>query len=114
MRSGSSPARAARMFAVLVVFVVSVPMVAAQQPGKPTVPDSVAFESGIEYTNPDGQHLQLDMARPKTGNGPFPAILCIHGGGFRAGNRQSFDSLCVRLAEQGYVAATITYRLAPK
>lgn len=81
---------------------------------KPKVPDSVTFEPNIEYTNPDHQHLQLDMARPKTGEGPFPAIVCIHGGGFRAGNRQGYDGLCIKLAEQGYVAVTVTYRLAPK
>jgi acetyl esterase/lipase len=80
----------------------------------PTVPDSVVWEEGIEYTNPDDQHLQLNLARPKTGEGPFPAVICIHGGGFRAGKRDGYDSLCVKLAERGYVAATITYRLAPK
>ncbi len=77
------------------------------------VPADVIFESGIEYSNPDNQHLQLDMARPKS-DGPFPAILCIHGGGFRAGNRQGYDKQCIRLAQHGYVALTVTYRLAPK
>ncbi len=80
----------------------------------PTIPDTVSWEQGIEYTNPDDQHLQLNLARPKAGEGPFPAIICIHGGGFRAGTRDSYDALCVKLAERGYVAATITYRLAPK
>jgi acetyl esterase/lipase len=77
------------------------------------IPDGVIFESGIEYSNPDGQHLQLDLARPK-GEGPFPAVICIHGGGFRAGSRTGYDSLCLKLAANGYVAATVTYRLAPK
>jgi len=81
---------------------------------QPTVPDTVVFESGIEYSNPDNQHLQLDMARPNTNEGPFPAILCIHGGGFRAGTRQGYDGQIIRLADKGYVAVTITYRLAPK
>jgi acetyl esterase/lipase len=54
------------------------------------------------------------MARPKSGTGPFPAIVCIHGGGFRAGTRQGYDSLCIRLAQQSYVAVTVSYRLAPK
>jgi acetyl esterase/lipase len=78
------------------------------------VPDSVQWETGIEYANPDGTHLQLNLARPKTGDGPFPAVLCIHGGGFRAGKREAHDALCLKLAERGYVAATITYRLAPQ
>jgi acetyl esterase/lipase len=41
-------------------------------------------------------------------------VICIHGGGFRAGTREGYDQLCVQLAERGYVAVTVTYRLAPK
>jgi acetyl esterase/lipase len=78
------------------------------------VPDNVLFERDIEYSNPDGQHLQLNLARPKNVSGPTPAILCIHGGGFRAGTREGYNALCVKLAQRGYVAATVTYRLAPK
>lgn len=79
----------------------------------PQTPDTVIREDGIEYSNADGVSLQLNLVRPKTGEGPFPAVLCIHGGGFRAGKRESYDALCNKLAERGYVAATITYRLAP-
>jgi len=86
---------------------------AAAQKG-PAVPDAVTFEAGIEYTNPDGQHVQLNIARPKVGDGPFPTVLCIHGGGFRAGDRKSYDALCIKLAEKGYVAVTASYRFAPK
>jgi acetyl esterase/lipase len=101
--------------AVLLCLVFSFgPQRAAGQQAKVKVPDSVVFEPNIEYSNPDGQHLQLDMARPKAGDGPFPAVVCIHGGGFRAGSRQGYDSLCIRLAEQGYVAVTVSYRLAPR
>lgn len=77
-------------------------------------PAGVVVENDVEFSNPDGQHLQLNLARPATGAGPFPAVLCIHGGGFRAGTRQSYDRLIGKLAERGYVAATVTYRLAPK
>jgi acetyl esterase/lipase len=78
------------------------------------VPDSVIVERDVEYSNPDGQHLCLNIARPKSGDVARPAILCIHGGGFRAGSRDGYNALCTRLVEQGYVAATVTYRLAPK
>jgi acetyl esterase/lipase len=86
----------------------------AQAQKAPVVPGDVIFKTGIEYTNPDDQHLQLNLAMPKKGDGPFPAILCIHGGGFRAGKREGYDSQCIRLAQQGYVALTVSYRLAPK
>lgn len=78
------------------------------------IPTDVVFEKGIEYANPDGQHLQLNLARPKAGTGPFPAVVCIHGGGFRAGHRDGYNALCLKLAQRGYVAATVSYRLAPK
>ena len=101
--------------AVLTIFVFFPGVALAQKAGaKLKVPDNVIFEPDIQYANPDGQHLQLDLARPKSGTGPFPAVLCIHGGGFRAGSRQGYDGLCLRLAEQGYVSVTASYRLAPK
>ena len=78
------------------------------------VPDDVVFEAKIEYAAPDGQPLYLDMARAKAVNKQAPAIVCIHGGGFRAGNREHHDGLCVALAQRGYVAVTPTYRLAPQ
>src|SRR5204863_524776 len=77
------------------------------------VPEGVTFEKGIEFANPDNQHLQVDLARPKDGAGPFPAVVCIHGGGFRAGTREGYDKLCLTLAQRGYVAITVTYRLSP-
>jgi acetyl esterase/lipase len=74
----------------------------------------IVFEKDIEYTNPDDQHLQLNLARPAKIEGRAPAILCIHGGGFRAGKREGWDERCRKLAARGYVAVTASYRLAPK
>jgi len=100
---------------VALLVLLAAPGVRAQEPkAGPKVPETVVFEPGIEYADPDGQHLKLDLARPKSGTGPFPAVLCIHGGGFRAGTRDGYDGLCIRLAERGYVAVTASYRLAPK
>lgn len=106
------PVALSRSLIAGVLFGVLAPAAYAQKP--PAVPADVVFESGVEYANPDGQHLQLDLARPKAGDGPFPAVVCVHGGGFRAGKREGYDAQCVRLAQHGYVALTITYRLAPK
>ena len=77
-------------------------------------PDSLIWEEGIVYSTPNGEALALNMARPKPDSGLRPAILCIHGGGFRAGKRESYDNQCKKLASRGFVAVTITYRLAPK
>ena len=77
------------------------------------VPENVTFTRDVEYASPGNQPLQLNIAKPKAAGGARPAILCIHGGGFRAGKRESYDKLCLTLAQHGYVAATVTYRLAP-
>lgn len=77
-------------------------------------PDDVTVERGVEYSKAGGESLQLNLARPKAGAGPFPAVVCIHGGGFRAGKRESYDALTAKLAQRGYIAATVSYRLAPK
>lgn len=41
-------------------------------------------------------------------------VVCIHGGGWAAGKRQDLDELTRQLAAQGFVAATVSYRFAPK
>jgi acetyl esterase/lipase len=76
----------------------------------------VVFEEGIEFANPAGQHLKLNLARPKdVAQGQrLPAVVCIHGGGFRAGDRAGWNERCRKLAGEGYVAVTVTYRLAPQ
>ena len=77
------------------------------------IPEDISFLRSVEFSSPSGEPLQLNLAAPKKGSGPFPAVLCIHGGGFRAGTREGYDGLCVQLAQKGYVAATVTYRLSP-
>jgi acetyl esterase/lipase len=82
----------------------------AQAPPKkpPTV-----VERDVAYGKGGDQELKLNLARPKDGAGPFPAVVCVHGGGWRAGNRKDLDKLIEALAERGFVAATVSYRLAP-
>jgi acetyl esterase/lipase len=74
----------------------------------------ITTEKDIVYGKADTVELKLDMARPKEGKGPFPAIVCIHGGGWKAGDRSNLATLIKTLAGKGYVAVTISYRLTPK
>jgi acetyl esterase/lipase len=70
----------------------------------------VTVERDITYSTADGAELKLDVARP-VGDGPFPAIVFIHGGGWFQGNRDAYKTQILEAAERGYVAATISYRL---
>lgn len=74
---------------------------------------ALAGAQTFEYSNV-GQKLEIDIVRPASTPGPAPTVLLIHGGGFRAGNRQSYLPLAQKLAARGYVAATASYRLAPR
>ncbi len=80
----------------------------------PPLPDSLIHDAGVEYSNVGGS-MQMDIVQPReSSGGPRPAVLLVHGGGFRAGKRESYLPMAVRLAERGYVAATASYRLSPQ
>lgn len=68
----------------------------------------------IVYTKVGDQELKLDLARPASGDGPFPAVLVIHGGAWRGGDKASSRPLLVQFAQRGYVAISPQYRFCPK
>lgn len=70
----------------------------------------VTLEENVTYGKGGDSELKLDIARPN-GEGPFPAIVFIHGGGWYQGSRQGYRSQIMEAAKRGYVAATISYRL---
>lgn len=102
-----------RLCSFLPVVVLSAFTLSSLRAAEPPVPEDVTFEKDIEYSNVDGQHLQVDLAMPKKVEGTLPAVVCIHGGGFRAGKRTGYDKMVQMLAQHGYVAITVEYRLAP-
>ncbi len=57
---------------------------------------------------------RLDLCVPKNAPGIHPGVLLIHGGGWKSGDKSFFRDMCKSLAAQGFVAATINYRLAPR
>src|SRR5260370_5598228 len=76
------------------------------------VPSDVIVERGIDYTSIPHGKLAMDVARPK-GPGKYPGVVLIHGGGFSGGKRDSYLPMAIRLAQNGYVAAAVSYRLTP-
>jgi acetyl esterase len=74
----------------------------------------------LTYGVADGVPLRLDICRPTTDPGVAialrPAIIAIHGGSWMEGDKAEpqWRDICTWLASQGYVAATVDYRLAPK
>ena len=77
------------------------------------------------YSTVGKEQLRLELVVPDT-PGPHPVVVCFHGGGWTAGNRLDLcgpyafapggkDKGILRvLADNGFAAASVGYRLAPK
>ncbi|HET6994072.1 MAG TPA: alpha/beta hydrolase [Chitinophagaceae bacterium] len=75
--------------------------------------DSVIEKKDITYCTLNTRELKLDVFYPKQKTGkPRIAVLFIHGGGWRTGNRTQHYQLAQRLAKLGYVCITPEYRLS--
>jgi pectinesterase len=80
-----------------------------------TVPATVRAVTDVTYIRRGAHDLKLDLYMPVAGGtAPRPAIVFVHGGGWRTGVRANFAPMAIRMAERGYVAATIEYRLSPE
>ncbi|RDB07042.1 pectinesterase family protein [Runella aurantiaca] len=67
----------------------------------------------IAYANTGTRDLELDVFYPKAKTTkPRPTVLIIHGGGWRSGDRSQHIPLAQKLAERGFVAVTVEYRLS--
>src|SRR5262245_63058787 len=120
----SSQARIPRMTRVtlpaLFCLTLTAPVLPAAQPAEP----AVKVEKNVAYATVGGEKLLLDIAVPP-GDGPFPCVVCFHGGAWRGGSRRDLSggfkdrngkphaSWIEVIAAKGYVAAAVSYRLAP-
>jgi acetyl esterase/lipase len=85
----------------------------ADEPTKPS-PSKVATANDLVYTKAGDVELKLDLARPDGGEGPFPAVLVIHGGAWRSGDKASNRGALAEFARRGYVAISPQYRFCPR
>ncbi len=83
----------------------------------------LALESSASQSHPDVVYarrgegadaieLVADIELPP-GDGPFPAVICVHGGAWRLGNKQHMSHVVPQLVARGYATMAINYRLAP-
>jgi len=95
-----------RLSALAAVILTLGPSMANAQPSAPVV-----TKTDVIYGRVEGSALLANIAYP---DGPSlkPAILSVHGGRWRAGNRADASSIKVaQWAEFGYFAMSIDYRL---
>ncbi|MFA6242241.1 MAG: alpha/beta hydrolase [Candidatus Hydrogenedentales bacterium] len=76
------------------------------------VPETITETKDIEYGRAGDKSLLLDMYLPTKADKPAPALVFIHGGGWRKGDRADYRFYTIRMAEAGYAAFTISCRLS--
>lgn len=80
------------------------------------VAPSVRRERGVVFHEEEDLRLRLDVYRPKQlPDGPRPAVIQVHGGGWLSGSRyEQGVPLLNHLASLGWIGFNIDYRLSPE
>ncbi len=77
-----------------------------------TTLDQLDEQLDITFAQYGERTLAMDIYRPKQADGPLPAIICIHGGGWGKGSKIHHRKVAQALAAEGFVTASIDYRLS--
>ena len=56
--------------------------------------------------------ISLDFYKAQVGDGPRPALVLVHGGGWTKGSRHKVQTWALRAAAEGFLVFAIDYRLA--
>ncbi len=109
----------AAIASTLVIAVFAAGQIFAQDKPSTAAPDGsyLGFLDGVKhrsvvYSRGENYELKCDIYVPN-GDGPFPAILAIHGGAWRSGTKLHMLRHAFKFCEQGFVVVCINYRHAP-
>ena len=81
----------------------------------PQVPADISIKKNIVYSAISQRALHLDIYyRNKKTKKKSPAILLIHGGGWKSGDKSQNEAMAIYFASNDYVAITVEYRLSPE
>lgn len=72
---------------------------------------AVEVRRDVPYGTANGKQLLLDAYVPPVSGARRPAVVMIHGGGWRVGDKASWAEDAARFAERGWVAFSVNYRL---
>jgi acetyl esterase len=79
--------------------------------------NGVRVQQDVTYRSVDDAAIKLNVCQPKkTSTTERAAIVVVHGGSWRGGDKssQEWSSVCQWFASAGYVAFDLNYRLAPQ
>lgn len=78
----------------------------------PALPEGVAEEKNVTYRTLGNRELRADIFYPSDSGQQYPGVLLVHGGGWRTGDRSLLIPIAHQLADNGYVAVCVEYRLS--
>ncbi len=73
----------------------------------------VIVEKEIVYKEINSRRLHLDAFYKKSKK-QYPAVVLVHGGGWKSGNKLQMESIGLAMASKGYSCFTVEYRLSPE
>jgi len=76
------------------------------------LPPVGAFHDAVPVAGA-GEGVTADVVVPE-GEGPWPVLVYLHGGGWVAGSPKTHKKVGYRFAEKGYLVFNIDYRMAPE
>jgi acetyl esterase/lipase len=108
-----------RLIKSMIVIIV-VALISSSCGGQSVMPGGSGTFASVDPTYTDLAYAtisdaqKLDLYLPTTGNGPFPVVVMIHGGGFMFGDKSDGTGLTGvdQLLAAGYAVASINYRLS--
>ena len=79
---------------------------------EPEIPSSLQVYKDLIYRETPEKTLKLDIYHSKAISSPTPLLIFIHGGSWKAGDKDDYRKYLVDYAEKGYITATIAYRFS--
>jgi acetyl esterase/lipase len=76
------------------------------------IPGRVRIEDGVPFGTGGGRTLRCDLFHPPEPGKGRPAVVLIHGGAWRQGDRTQLRGYGIALARRGFVCASVEYRLS--
>lgn len=81
---------------------------------KPQFSEDILIDNNVVYVTYGKRKLRLDIFYPSDNTQNYPAVILVHGGGWRSGDRSQQIPMAQEMASAGFVAATVEYRLSPE
>ena len=98
---------------IVALTAITCPALSAQTNAPATIaappPEGIVVLHDVVIGKGGNQDLHAEIAYPKDATAPLPAVIYIHGGGWIGGSHK--QSPIIPLAQAGYFAASIEYRL---